>query len=93
MGNQIKATRSFSFGLNKDENYIPESNTEIIESIMKIPAVSVRGHKDELIEYDVDAPEPILRWRKEALMTFDTQSLRMLRVFAEKRCELQTKRW
>ena len=93
MSNFIKESRSHSLGSQIDKDYIPETNTEIIESIMKMPAVSVRGHRDECIEFDTDSPEPLLRWRKEALMTFDTQSLRTLRLFIEKRTELQTKKF
>lgn len=93
MSNFIRESRSHSLGTQIDKDYVPETNLEIVESIMKIPAVSVRGHRDECIEFDVDSPEPILRWRKEALMTFDTHSLRVLRTFAEKRSESQTKKY
>lgn len=86
MANEIKYQKLFTLGGEKSD-YVPETNENIIQDIMKIPAVTMRGHRDELIEFDSSVEEPILVWRKGMLDTFDNYSLIILRAFAQRRHE------
>ncbi len=92
MSNEIKYSKTFTLGGEKSD-YIPETCKEIIQDILKIPAVSVKGHRDELIEYDLEAEEPICIWRVGHLETMDQVSLGILRTFAEKRRDFLTKQY
>lgn len=94
MSNFIKNTKTFTLGGEpKDKNYKPETNKQVIEDIVKIPAVTMKGHRDELIEYDLELEEPICIWKKGVLETMDNHSLRTIRIFAEKRKDFITKKY
>lgn len=94
MSNEIKYTKQYSFGGDSNSTkYKPDTKQEIIEDILKIPAVTMKGHRDELIEYDLTLEEPICIWKKEYLEVMDQMSLGILRAFAERRKEFITKKY
>ncbi len=94
MSNEIKYSKTFTLGGEpKDPDYKPKTNQEIIEEILKIPAVTMKGHRDELIEYDLSLEEPICVWKKGYLETMDNMSLGILIHFAEKRRDFITKKY
>jgi hypothetical protein len=71
------------------ESAQPTNKESIVDDILSLPAVAMRGDRDELIEY-VEGATPPLQWKKEArdmLMVTDEGYLRMLRNLIEKRIE------
>ena len=90
MANIIKANKLYTFST-EDTKYKPPTKEEIIEELTTIPAVLMRGHRDEVIEMNAEADPPILKWKISYLNNMDQHSLSILRDFARNRYEF-TKR-
>lgn len=82
MANIIKANKLYTLGGEESEKYTPPTKQEIIDDIIKIPAVLMRGHRDETIEMDAQADPPILKWKLDYLNNMDEMSLGILKTFA-----------
>lgn len=92
MSNIIKGNKIYTFGAGKMEGDI-ESNEEITRQILEIPAISVKGYRDDVIEMNTEIDPPIFKWKIELLKTFDNNELRTLRNSAEKRRDNRAKRY
>lgn len=66
---------------------IVKTKAEILLEILDSPAVSVRGHREDLIRFNGDKDEPKLIWNQEALTVMDETQLRSLLTFIEKRTD------
>lgn len=95
MSNIINGNKLFltGGGGKLDDDYVYETNEQIIQDIIKVPAVAMRGHRDELTVMDAEADPPVFKWNMGFLQTMDNYSLRILRTFAEKRQEAATKKY
>lgn len=80
MSNEIKYSKTFTFGGDKNTpKYKAPTNQEIIEDILKVPAVTMKGRRDELIKCDLTLEEPEYKWNEEFLQTMDNYSLIILK--------------
>lgn len=73
-----------------------QTKKEVIEEILTYPAVAVRGHRDDLIEYiesDDKAPLQWIKELKERLETLDEAEVRGLKRFIKNRIGVETKKY
>jgi hypothetical protein len=89
--NIIRYTKTFAFPANSK---VPtKTKAELIQELLAIPAVTVRGHRDDIIEFDGNKDEPRLRWKAQVIEIMDEYSIRELLKFAEKRHESETRKF
>lgn len=85
MANIIKANKLYTFGGENHEKQILLTKEEIIKELIKFPAISMKGHRDEVIEIDTEVNPPVFKWKINYLNNMDQYSLSILRDFAKNR--------
>lgn len=75
MRNIIKANKLYRLGSESKSNYKPLTKEEIINQIIDMPVLLMKGERDELIKNDDS-------WNLEHLKNMDEYSLLLLRDFA-----------